>query len=283
MNVVFHAAAGPRIGFGHLVRCRSLARALGVTPVVSIRGTARTKQRAATSGWRVVSRRQMWAAAPSVVVVDDPSSAQARLVTRQAGRRGVPALSIANLTRSARFAVLDPSIIRTRQTPMGATPRVLIALGGGAHVFASAGRISRELARSVPGVEIVAAAGFSNRTRKPSLAGGRWVSAPDGLTHELSRASVAVVAGGVTLQEACALGVPAVAVAVVAAQRQAIRHFARQRAVIDAKHLDHVAAHVARVIADPRRRRRLSLAGRRLVDGLGVFRVADRIRTLHVA
>jgi spore coat polysaccharide biosynthesis predicted glycosyltransferase SpsG len=281
---MFHAAAGPRIGFGHLVRCRSLARALGIAPVVSIRGTARTKQRARSAGVRVISRRQLWAAAPSVLVVDDPSARQARLVIRQARRRGVPAISIANLTRSARFAVLDPSILRARlATPPVSRPRVLIALGGGAHVFASAGRLSKALAQRIPSVDVVAAAGFSKRTSKPGLAGGRWISAPNGLTSELSRASVAVVAGGVTLQEACALGVPAVAVAVVAAQRPAIRQAARRRAVIDAKDLDHVAAHVARVIADPLRRRRLSAAGRRFVDGRGVFRVADRIRTLHVA
>jgi spore coat polysaccharide biosynthesis predicted glycosyltransferase SpsG len=283
MNVVFHAAAGPRLGFGHLVRCRSLARALGVAPVVSIRGTARTRQRAASAGWRVVSRRQLWAAVPSVLVVDDPSATEARRLTRQARRRGVAAMSIANLTRSARFAVLDPSILRTRRTTPLSRPRVLIALGGGAHVFSAAGRISRELARRVPAVDIVAAAGFSNRARKPGLGRGRWITAPDGLTKELARASVAVVAGGVTLQEACALGVPAVAVAVVAAQRPAIRHFARRRAVIDARELDHVAAHVVRVIADPREQRRLSAAGRRLVDGRGAFRVADRIRSLHAA
>ena len=205
-------------------------------------------------------------------------------MTRQARRRGVPAISIAHLTRTARFAVLDPSIVRTRlATPPASRPRVLIALGGGAHVFALAGRLSTALAQRIPFVDITAAAGFSTRTRKPALASGRWISAPNGLTFELSRTSVAVVAGGVTLQEACALGVPAVAVAVVAAQRPAIRQAAQRRAVIDAKDLDHVAAHVARVIADPRQQRRLSAAGRRFVDGQGVFRVADRIRTLHVA
>ena len=34
LRVLFRAAAGPRRGFGHLVRCRSLARALGVRPLV---------------------------------------------------------------------------------------------------------------------------------------------------------------------------------------------------------------------------------------------------------
>ena len=38
LRILFRAAAGPRRGFGHLVRCRSLARALGVRPLVALRG-----------------------------------------------------------------------------------------------------------------------------------------------------------------------------------------------------------------------------------------------------
>ena len=47
--VVFRVAAGPRLGFGHLVRCRAIARALGVEPRVSIRGTAATRRAGASS------------------------------------------------------------------------------------------------------------------------------------------------------------------------------------------------------------------------------------------
>lgn len=283
MNVVFRVAAGPRIGFGHLVRCRSLARALGVAPVVSIRGTTRTRQRAASAGWTVVGTRELWTSRPSVIVVDDPSPRQVRAVTRAARSRGAIAVSITDLGASAKFAVLDPSVARARRGASGAKSRVLIALGGGAHVFVFAGKISREIARRVPGVEIVAAAGFSSRARKPVLGRGRWIAAPNGLAKELSRAAVAVVAGGVTLYEACAIGVPAVALAVVKAQRPTIRQFARQRAVVDAKQVGRVAGHVARLLDDSVERRRLSSAGRRAVDGRGVFRVAGRIRKLHAA
>ena len=38
LRVLFRAPAGPRRGFGHLVRCRSLARALGVRPLIALRG-----------------------------------------------------------------------------------------------------------------------------------------------------------------------------------------------------------------------------------------------------
>ena len=54
MTVVFHVAAGPRLGFGHLVRCRSLARALGVTPRAWVRGSAATRASARAMGGEVL-------------------------------------------------------------------------------------------------------------------------------------------------------------------------------------------------------------------------------------
>ncbi len=55
LHVLFRAAAGPRLGFGHLVRCRSLARALGVSPLVSLRGTSRTREAAIRLGVSLVT------------------------------------------------------------------------------------------------------------------------------------------------------------------------------------------------------------------------------------
>ena len=54
------------------------------------------------------------------------------------------------------------------------------------------------------------------------------------MSADLAACDVAVVAGGVTLYEACAVGVPVVALAVVAAQRPAIADFAVRGAAIDA-------------------------------------------------
>ena len=72
-----------------------------------------------------------------------------------------------------------------------------------------------------------AAARPAARTR----AGSRLARAS---TQALVDCDVAVVAGGVTLYEACALGTPAVGLAVVPEQRRAIPAFARRGAVIDA-------------------------------------------------
>jgi UDP-2,4-diacetamido-2,4,6-trideoxy-beta-L-altropyranose hydrolase len=317
VRVLFRAAAGPRVGFGHLVRCRSLARAMGAVPRMSVRGGATARRAAATMGWSLVasaSAGAMSAERPDVLVVDDPSTRLAAVWVRAARRLGIPVVTIHDLGlgrvasdlpidgsvleegRPGRrepigpaHMILDPEILATRRRRVRPPAmRVLIALGGGAHVYHLAAGIARAVAARVPDVRIHAAAGFSRPRRQPTLPRGRWVTAPDGLARELSRATVAVVAGGVTLYEACALGVPAVAVAVTPAQRRTIQGIARYGAVLDGGMssddvaIDRLAKATAALLGDARARRRLSASGRRLVDGEGAFRVAERIRELSI-
>ena len=79
--------------------------------------------------------------------------------------------------------------------------------------------------------------------------GCRWIAAPTVSADALATASVAVVAGGVTLYEACALGTPAVALAVVPAQRlTTARGLPRAGAAIDA---DAPASRAGRATAPP--------------------------------
>jgi spore coat polysaccharide biosynthesis predicted glycosyltransferase SpsG len=319
VGVLFRVAAGPRVGFGHLVRCRSLARALGITPCGSVRGGAATRGAASAMGWSLAptSSAKALAAKPDVLVVDDPSAAHASVWVRAARKAGVPVAAIHDLGRGRVDAdlsidgsvlpgralhaaraltgpdhmILDPAVLTTRLRRTKAPAlHVLIALGGGSHVYQLASRIARAIAARVPDVRIRAAAGFAVPRRQPALPCGRWIAAPDGLAHELSRATVAVVSGGVTLYEACALGVPAVAVAVTAAQHRTIARIARRGAAVDGGRpplhdstIDRIADAVARLVRDARGRRQLSVSGRRLVDGRGAFRVADRVRELSLA
>ena len=313
MTVVFRAAAGPRLGFGHLVRCRSLARALGVTPRVWVRGSAVTRAAARGLGCEVLPETLALGdvgAAP-VLVVDDPSPTAAAAWVRRAraagvpvctmhdaGRRRVPAdlmvdgsVNVAPVDEPAtllgpEFAVLDPGVrSRRRARRVPGHRRVCIALGGGAHVFALVPSLVAALAARAPGLEIRVARGFVSRPGLPALATGEWLAASQ-LAGALAGADVAIVAGGVTAYEACALGVPLVAVAVTAAQQPTVRALEDLGAAIDAgllrdrRSATRVAERTAQLLTAPATQRRLSAVGRVLVDGEGAYRVVAALRTL---
>jgi len=311
---LFRAAAGPRIGFGHLMRCRAMARALAVRPCVSMRGGAGARHTAGALGFDLADRLEL--AGVDVAIVDDPSPRHAEAWLMRARRAGIATATIHDLGVGSpmadlvvdghvstqpplgatvaglygpRFAILDPRVVvaraRRRKRRRLAASRVLIALGGGAHVVSLVRPLVREIARRCPGVRISIAAGFSGGAR-PSLAAARWIDRPDGLVWDLVRSDVAVVAGGVTLYEACAVGIPVVAVSVVPAQRTAIEAFAAQGAAIDAGALpsqlvvDRAGAAVDMLLDDRVARDRISAAGRRLIDGRGAVRFAARLRSL---
>ena len=117
--------------------------------------------------------------------------------------------------------------------------------------------------------------------------------APQRLRRELARASLAVVGGGTTLYETCALGTPAVAVAVVRGQRATVAAFAGAGLVVapggtagsrvgsarmgSVKWGVTVAAAAWTLWGDRRARRALSAAARAAIDGRGAGRVAGAI------
>ena len=307
---LFRVAAGPRLGFGHLMRARSLARCLGVPTLFSIRGGPTARQVARDMRCEVVSGERL-PGGVSLLVVDDPSLEHGRAWTRRARLMGVPTVSIhdvdeaadADLTvcgdprlgackptramlRGSRFYLLDPAIARARRGPQkradGAL-RVLIALGGGQHVKGVAGALVGALRQRREDLAISVAAGFTSGPR-PGLCGARWISTRGGLARVLARTDVAIVAGGVTLFESCALGVPSVALAVVAGQRPAISTLAAQGAVLDAgevfsslRSVAHAADGVVHLLADAQARLSMRRRARRVVDGRGAHRVAARI------
>lgn len=323
LHVLFRAAAGPRLGFGHLIRCRSLARAFGVSPRVSLRGTKRTRAAAERLGVEVaesvdagVAVASLRAAhAPHILVVDDPSRDHATAWVNRARRHRVPVATIHDLglgyvrsdvgidgsfrpgrrlrghfgeLRGPAYALLDPSIVRWREqrSTLVEPNRILLALGGGRHVFALAARLAEAIADTWPDARLRVAAGFAPVAHLPTLPHGQWVIVHDGLGEELARAEVAVLAGGVTLTEACAVGTPSVAIALTPAQGLTIRAGADAGATVDGgaagceRAPQRVAAHVAYLMRNARARHRLQAAGRSLVDGRGAFRVADRLRAL---
>lgn len=322
-RVVFRVAAGPSVGFGHLMRARALARALDMDVAISLRGG-----RAARAAAELIAPVIDGAAAldtvldaADVLVVDDPKFTEGRRWITRARRAGIPTVAVhddgavhradvvvcgalgipaprtvSTLLHGPRFYLLDGRIAGARLLRAAATdvsrPHIIIALGGGQHVVAVAQQLVDAIMARRPGADIVVAAGFSARKR-PALRGASWLAARTGLTRALLDADVAIVAGGVTLYEACALGVPAVALAVVKEQRRAIRAFAREGAVLDAGLVPSrkgagahagmsraVAARVMQLLTNRVLRAGTSANARRLVDGRGAFRVAQSIRAL---
>ncbi len=323
--VLFRVAAGPRIGFGHLLRCRALATALRWRHEMSVRGPKAAKSTAARLGCRVVTgsaRRLIEQGRISLLVIDDPVAAAAQSWAEAATRKGIPVASLHDLgiapirsdlgvdgsiapgrlpgaaTRLSgpRFAVLHPKFAKARQrgrAPVRASGRrVLIALGGG-----SRQRLATELARAIrlarPDLDVRVAGGFSSRRRASHKGPARWLTSRPTLAAELMRADLAVVGGGMTLYEACCLGVPAFAVPVVAAQRPAVRAFIARgcaaslgpsasvaRAISPKRKLAAAAGRISRLASDKGRRAGLATAARRLVDGRGADRVAKALRAM---
>lgn len=315
---LFRLAAGPRIGFGHLMRCRALARALGVPTVVSLRGGDTARRAAMALGCEIADGAAGRLSDYDVLVVDDPIPSHATAWLERARhahiatatvRDGGVGSSLANLvidgsivhdvrgTASAlygpRYALVGSPVAAVRRKRRARAPgrsrtrRVLLALGGGSHVFDVVERLVTDLTRACPHARIEVASGFSGRAMRALPGRARWLSRPDGLATHLANADVAIVAGGATLYEACAVGVPTIALAVVAAQRVAIEAFAARGAVIDGglatgriPTLARTAAAVAMLLDDAAARRRHARAAKRLVDGKGPLRVAARIRSL---
>ena len=311
LRVLFRAPAGPRRGFGHLVRCRSLALALGVRPLIAIRGGQRARAAARALGCDVIAGSPaavIARVAPQVVIVDDPIAANARRWIACARRAGCRVVTVHDLglgacegdlvvdgsivkaalptsartyLRGPRYALLDPAFaspLRAVRHPRA--PRVLIALGGGPRA-ALGYAIARAVHREMPWVSIRIAGGFAvaSAAHRHRIA---WTGPLNGLAGELAACDVAVVGGGVSLYEAGARGVAAVGVPVVVPQRPTVRGFVTAGAALGdsstAPDAERVARDVVRLLRQPALRAALAAEGRKLVDGRGADRVAEAIR-----
>lgn len=315
-RVLFRVAAGPRVGFGHLVRATSLARALGVRPWLSIRGPERSAGRTARRlGARVAegtAREALERTRPDVVVIDDRVASATRAWRRAVRQTRIPLVSIHDLgiglgeadlvvdgsiapapvpppaLLGPRYAILSVEPGAVRATGDAASWDVVITLGGGPRRVL-ARRLALDIVRKRPGARVAVAAGFCPPQAGVEPDAFTWLE-PAGLLDALASTATAIVAGGVTLYEALSLGVPSIAVAVVPSQLPTIHAFAEQGAALDGGLLPgqddvraaarKVADLALRLLEDTSRRRALARKGRGVVDGRGADRVAAEIRRL---
>jgi UDP-2,4-diacetamido-2,4,6-trideoxy-beta-L-altropyranose hydrolase len=321
LRVLFRVAAGPRTGFGHLVRAASLGRAFGVEPRFSIRGPQSARVAARRLGGRVLEHGAAGALlrrdSPDVLVIDDRVASATRPWRRAARRLGIPIVSVHDLAigpgdsdlvvdgslgaerlwvtgvpalLGPRFSILNPQLVEVRRASRiaDAAPHVVIALGGGPRRQA-AGRLASAVIGRRPDATVSVAGGFVGSGQPSGRARICWLP-PSALGASLASATVAVVGGGVTLYEEAALGVPTMALAVVASQRPTVEAFAAHGAALDGgllrsgrgrnEHLDSVSRQVSGLLTDAVTRRRLSRAASAVVDGRGASRVASAIRGL---
>ncbi|NNJ25328.1 UDP-2,4-diacetamido-2,4,6-trideoxy-beta-L-altropyranose hydrolase [Alienimonas chondri] len=103
------------------------------------------------------------------------------------------------------------------------------------------------------------------------------------MAAEIAAADLAVTAGGLTLQELAFLGVPAVVIRTAENQAKGVAAAERSGFVVDLGRfpgltVDDLAAGLHELIADPDRRKAMSEAGRRVVDGHGAGRLVAALR-----
>lgn len=311
---LFRLAAGARVGHGHLRRAEALAPHLRAKVVVSVRGSG-----AATVLERVPGASAaltLDTVAPRLLVLDEPHEGHARRWCLAAARRGIPVVSLHDLglarvpsTLAIDGSITSPArgwtagqvlrgpayaIVRRaprRRGPVRVAPRrVLVSLGGGQRA-GTAWRIARALGRRHPDIEVLVASPKVARAAAGAAPRGgvRALTLSAGLGAVLPDVDLAIFGGGLSLYEAAAAGVPAVAIAVVSAQRSTIRGLARAGVVRDAGDLvtrpdaawlRHTVDIVSLVLRDVAWRRNAAHAGPRLVDGRGAVRAARAIADL---
>jgi spore coat polysaccharide biosynthesis predicted glycosyltransferase SpsG len=246
------------------------------------------------------------ALAPDVLVVDDPVAADARRWIAAGRRAGCLVVSVHDLGLGCLDAdlVIDGSVTRNARARRGATlagPRyalldpairdedaerdpfsVLVALGGGPRAELALD-IAEAIVDADPRATVRVAGGFVS-TPAPVSEQITWVGPTQSLRHEMARASVAVVGGGVSLYEACALGTPAIGIPVVPAQRPTVAAFVARGAARGSTRgsvsVERVAEECVSLLSDAVMQRHLSRMGRRLIDGRGAFRAAAAVARL---
>ena len=314
VRALFRVAAGPRLGFGHLVRTRVLSRALGIErPLVSVRGPVSARSTAKRLRMRVLDGTPAALVArvrPEVIVLDDPSAVAARPWCRVAREAGVPVASVhdlgtafcgsdlaidgslvhpgrigrgpdapTQLLAGAVYAVLDRRLEQERRSPHDGSS-VLIALGGGPR-RSVARTLALALREARPTLTIRIAGGFAQPAGE-SLEGISWLAPQPGLAREFAQCRVAVTGGGVSLYEAVTIGAPVVAWPVVRAQHATVKAFDRRglaAAVMPGSRriARAVDAVLAAVDAPAPPMRAVRAAG---LDGRGARRVAAAIARL---
>ncbi len=201
----------------------------------------------------------------------------------------------AALLLGPRYALLRPEFARRRAIERrgeGRIHRVAVSLGGTDPKDVASLVLSAIEALPASGSRTILVAGAANpraeflKTRAAaSDSPVHVIRSPSSMARLLGWADLAILAGGVTVWEALSLGVPVLGIAVAdnqvpaaeALARNGLWHYLGRAERIEPT---QIAEAIRGLLDDAGERRRLSEAGRVLVDGRGAERVAEALARL---
>lgn len=167
----------------------------------------------------------------------------------------------------------------------------LLLLSGGSNHYDILNRILRKMERDIySNIDVICGMYDQNYTALCSIYGNEHNihihRAVSDLEHYMERADLAISAGGTTLYELCALGVPSLSYSVADNQLKNVRKFQADGVIpyVGDVRTDDVAGNLNRLLTHYRQnaalRREMSEKMQKLVDGNGARRIVHAIRTL---
>ena len=298
-DVGFVVDAGPEVGYGHVVRCLRIAESLAPDVIVSFHPLSDScGQFLSERGHEVKVDRQF----PPITVTD---LCRAHPVTHAIGSQGRRHISIRDLglAQCDSDVIIDGSI--TQVVPYAAhsdrdmfvgpdftvvDPRfqhrgdtgeeVFVTLGGGIE-FEYLNTLVEALADQ--GCRVCATAGFDRDVPVSPNPAVRWIQNRDEIQATVSECLLAITNAGISLYEMLAAGVPAIALSINDLQLRTATAFETRGAVQSAglmsvTHPDQIVECALEMRKTPSLMRHLTKAGRRLIDGKGLFRVREIVR-----
>lgn len=243
LRVVFRVAANRRRSVDPLVRCLALADALGVRPLLSIRGGPHYRELALAMGADVLvggSLRALRATAPDVVVVDDPIERFAHAAIAAARHGGARVVVLHDWTigcceralmsdgsqirashsnwpctrlTGRRLALLFAAMARTGRQTLGGRWVLLARTGTGVLRARTPEAIARAIVKA-DGLASVPIGGRLAPRRRRSVSRWAWEDALRRPWTELADIEVAVAGSTLSSCAACASSAPASVLAV---------------------------------------------------------------------
>jgi UDP-2,4-diacetamido-2,4,6-trideoxy-beta-L-altropyranose hydrolase len=285
--------AGPRLGYGHAVRCLRLARSLqeGVE-IFPLSDDCRAFFEA--NGFKGKLRNAQIDAFPALVITDlrESNGITATIRSQGAVHISIHDLGLAQCRSSVaidgsvvqlfpfaedkkRALFLGPSYMITRAPVKRSETRdtVIVTLGGGASAQA-ANDIAEEL--KTLGLRTVATGGFGSGT----------MTSDAELEEAMSRCVFAISASGTTLYDLLASGIPSIAVALDRLQLRTADAFHELGAVLSAGLLERMShvdlmARCHELIGNYPLTSRMVTSGKKAVDGKGLSRVVGIVEHLR--